>query len=170
MRAKNDEGESQWATNSSTTDKAQLTLAFSAAVYTVDEGDVATTTVTVTPVADRDVTVTVTMSGTGATLSGLTNEMLTITRRQGSASFTISGDEDNDAVNDEVTLTLSTDDDGVGVGSPSTTTVTIIDDDEPNSPPTFATHYRQPDPSPRIHLWERSWETPLLPLIPKATR
>ena len=138
VRADNDEGEGPWAMDSGTTDKALLTVAFSSAVYTVDEGDTATSTVMVSPIADRNVTTTITMSGTGATLSGLTNGMLTIERGQSSASFTITGDEDNDAVNDEVSLTLSTDADGVSVGSPSTTTVTVVDDEIPNSRPAFA--------------------------------
>ena len=136
VRAKNDEGESQWAMDSGTTEKAQLTLAFNSATYMVGEGDTATTTVTVTPPADRDVTVTVEITdGTGATLSGLNNGMLTIKRGQNSASFTISGDQDADAMNDEVVLTLTTDDDSITLGSASTSTVTIIDDEEPNSPP-----------------------------------
>ena len=136
VRAENDEGEGQWATDSGTTKKAQLTVAFSSATYTVGEGDTATTTVTVTPPADRDVTVTVEITdGTGATLSGLTNEMLIIKRGQNSASFTISGDQDEDAINDEVILALTTDDSSVTLDSPSTSTVTIIDDEEPNTPP-----------------------------------
>ena len=142
VRAVNDEGEGRWTTDSGNTQKARLTVAFRSATYSVDEGNTAaaTVTVTVTPTADRDVTVTVTMSGTGATLSGLgSDNTLTINRGQSSASFTVSGDQDEDAINDEVTLTLSTDDDGVSVVSPSTTTVTIIDDEVPNFPPAFAT-------------------------------
>ena len=119
-----------------TTEKAQLTLAFTSATYTVGEGDSATTTITVTPIADRNVTTTITMSGTGATLPGLTNGMLTIERGQSSASFTISGNQDNDNVDDVVTLTLTTNADGVTLGSPSTTTVTI---EEPNNPPVITT-------------------------------
>ena len=137
VRAKNDEGEGPWTTGNRTTEKADLTVAFSAETYTVDEGDTADITVNVDPIADRDVTVTITMSGEGATLSGLgTGNALTIARGQSSASFTISGDEDNDAMDGEVTLTLSTDDDGVSVGSLSTTTVTI---EEPNNPPVITT-------------------------------
>ena len=139
VRATNDEGEGQWATATSTSDKAQLNVAFSAAAVTVNEGDTATTTVTVTPTADRDVTVMIAMTGTGATLYGLTSEMLTIARGQNSASFTVSADEDNDAIDNMVILTLSTDDEGVILGNPSTSTVNIIDDEEPNSPPSFAT-------------------------------
>ena len=141
VRAINAEGPGEWSpTSIAKTTEADLTIAFSAATYTVDEGGTATSTVAVNPTADRNVTVTIAMTGTGATLSGLTNGMLTIARGQSSATFTISGDEDNDdAMNDEVTLTLNTDDDGVSVGSPSTTTVTIIDDGVPNSPPTFDT-------------------------------
>ena len=136
VRATNDEGEGQWATATSTTDKAQITLAFSSSTSTVNEGDTATTTVTVTPTADRGITVSITLTGTGATLNGLNNgNALTIERGQNSASFTVSGDEDEDAMNDEVTLALSTEDDGVTLGSPSTTTVTIVDDEEPNNPP-----------------------------------
>ena len=138
VRATNDEGKGQWATSSGTTEKANLTVAFISATYTLNEGDTATSTVTVTPTTDRDVTVTITMTGAGATLSGLTNEMLTIERGENSDSFTISADQDNDATDGEVVLTLSTDDDGVSVGNPSITTVTIIDDEEPNSPPIFA--------------------------------
>ena len=123
--------------DSGTTEKAQLTVAFSSATYTVREGESATTTVTVTPAADRNVTVTITMTGTGATLSGLgTGNALTIERGQSSASFTISGDQDNDNVDDVVTLTLTTNADGVTLGSPSTTTVTI---EEPNNPPVITT-------------------------------
>ena len=99
--------------SSGTTEKANLTVAFISATYTLNEGDTATSTVTVTPTADRDVTVTITMTGAGATLSGLTNEMLTIERGENSDSFTISADQDNDATDGEVVLTLSTDDDGV---------------------------------------------------------
>ena len=61
---------------------------------------------------------------------------LTIERGQSSASFTISGDQDNDNVDDVVTLTLTTNADGVTLGSPSTTTVTI---EEPNNPPVITT-------------------------------
>ena len=120
------------------TTEAALTVHFGSPTYTVGEGDTATSTVTVNPTADRDVTVTVTMAGTGATLSGIdADNALTITRGRNSASFTISGDQDHDATNDDVTLTLSTDDDGVSVGSPSTTTITVIDDEVPNFPPAF---------------------------------
>ena len=137
VRAKNNEGEGQWATDRGTTDKALLTVAFGSATYTVGEGNTATSTVIVTPVADRDVTVTITMSGAGATLSGLdNNNTLTIARGQSSASFTISGDQDNDNVDDVVTLTLTTNADGVTLGSPSTTAVTI---EEPNNPPVITT-------------------------------
>ena len=120
VRAINDEGEGEWAPTTGTTQKADLTVAFRASTYTVDEGGTATVTVTVIPNADRNVTLTVSMTGTGATLSELgTGNTLTILRGQGYASFTVSGAQDNDAVNDEATLTLATDDDGVSVGSPS---------------------------------------------------
>ena len=137
VRARNNEGEGQWATDSGTTERAQLTVVFSFPTYTVGEGKEATITVTVTPTADRNVMVTINMTGTGAMLSGLgTGNALTIARGQVSASFTISGDEDNDNVDDVVTLTLTTNADGVTLGSPSTTTVTI---EEPNSPPVVTT-------------------------------
>ena len=137
VRAKNDEGGGQWATDSGTTDKSLLTVAFNSATYTVDEGEEATITVTVTPAADRNVTVTLTMTGTGATLSDLdTGNTLTVARGQSSASFTITGNQDDDAMDSEVTLTLITNADGVTLGSPSTTTVTI---EEPNNPPVITT-------------------------------
>ena len=141
VRAINAEGPGEWSpTSIAKTTEADLTIAFSAATYTVDEGGTATSTVAVNPTADRNVTVTITMSGTGATLSDLdTNNALAITRGQSSATFTISGDEDNDAIDNMVILTLTTDDDGVSVGSPSTSTVTIIDDEIANFPPAFAT-------------------------------
>ena len=50
--------------------------------YTVDEGGTSEITVNVTPAADRRVTVTVTMTGSGATLSGLIDGMLTLERGQ----------------------------------------------------------------------------------------
>ena len=127
VRAKNDEGEGQWATDSGTTEKARLTIAFVSDAFTVDEGESATITVTVTPAADRNVTVTIAMTGTGATLSGLDDGVLTIARGQGSTTFTISADEDDDAVENVVTLTLSTADEGVLLGNPSSTIVTTID-------------------------------------------
>ena len=137
VRAKNDEGEGQWVTGRGTTEKADLTVAFSSATYTVNEGSTTDINVNVAPTADRNVTVTINMTGTGATLSGLNaDNMLTIIRGQSSASFTISGDQDNDNVDDVVTLTLTTNADGVTLGSPSTTTVTI---EEPNNPPVIAT-------------------------------
>ena len=137
VRAKNNEGEGQWAMDTGTTDKALLTVAFSSATYTVGEGESATTTVTVMPTADRDITVTITMTGTGATLSSLTNGMLTIERGANSGSFAIAGDEDDDATDGEVTLTLDADEnDYVFLGNPSTATVTI---EEPNNPPVVAT-------------------------------
>ncbi len=140
VRARNDEGRSPWATSTSTTDKVLLTVGFSATNYSVTEGATTTATVNVTPSADRDVTVTITKTGDGATLTGLDSKgNLTISRGLSSGSFTISGDQDNDAANDEVTLTLNTNDGGVSVGSPSTSTVTILDDEEPNSPPVVAT-------------------------------
>ena len=137
VRAKNDEGEGQWATDSGTTEKADLTVAFSSATYTVNEGSTTDINVNVAPTADRNVTVTLAMTGTGATLSSLdVGNALTIARGQGSASFTISGNHDNDAMDDVVTLTLTTNADGVTLGSPSTTTVTI---EEPNNPPVITT-------------------------------
>ena len=139
VRAKNEEGEGQWAMNNSTTEKAQLTVAFSSATYTVREGESATTTVTVTPAADRNVTVTLTMTGTGATLSDLDiGNTLTVARGQSSASFTISGNQDDDAIDSEVTLTITTDDDNVTLNL-SLSTVTIVDDEEPNTPPVVTT-------------------------------
>ena len=91
LRAVNVEGSGGWSpTSSAKTAEARLTVAFSAETYTVDEGDTADITVNVDPIADRDIAVTVTMTGTGATLSGLTDGMLTIERGQSSASFTIS--------------------------------------------------------------------------------
>ena len=63
-------------------------------------------------------------------------ECLTIERGQNSDSFTISGDQDEDAMDGEVTLTLSTDAAGVSLGSPTATTVTI---EEPNNPPVVTT-------------------------------
>ena len=137
MRAKNDEGEGQWVMDNGTTEKADLTVAFSSATYTVGEDSTTDINVNVAPTADRNVTVTIAMSGEGATLSGLdTGNALTIARGQSSASFTISGDQDNDNVDDVVTLTLTTNADGVTLGSPSTTTVTI---EEPNNPPVITT-------------------------------
>ena len=80
------------------------------------------------------------MTGTGATLSSLdANGELTIERSQSSAHFTISGDQDDDAMDDEVTLTLSTDADGVSLVRPFTITVTIVDDEVPNTPPVITT-------------------------------
>ena len=136
----------------------------------MDEGDTADITVNVDPIADRDIAVTVTMTGTGATLSRLTDGMLTIDRGENSGNLTISGNQDDDdAMNDEVILALSTDDDGVSVGSPSTTTATVIDDEVPNFPPAFdaITVDRS---IPEDSLVGIPWRSPLPPLIPKATR
>ena len=84
--------------------------------------------------------VTVTMTGSGATLPGLTDGMLTIERGQSSVSFTISGDQDDDnATDDKVTLTLSKDEDTYNVVLGNPATVTILDDEVPNYPPAFAT-------------------------------
>ena len=98
VRAVNADGPGNWSMEFwAMTTKAELTVAFSSATYTVREGESATTTVVVTPTADRDVTVTIEITdGTGATPSGLTDGMLTIYRGQGSADFTISGDQDDD--------------------------------------------------------------------------
>ena len=139
VRARNDEGEGPWATGSGTTDKAQLTVAFSSETFTVSEVGTSEITVNVTPAADRNVTVTITMTGTGATLSDLTNGMLTITRGQSSISFIVSGDQDNDVEDGSVTLALTTDDDKVNLSKPSTTTVTIVDVAEPNNRPIITT-------------------------------
>ena len=140
VRAVNDEGEGEWAPTTGTTQKADLTVAFRASTYTVDEGGTATVTVTVTPNADRNVRLTVSVTGTGATLSGLgTGNTLTIARGHSSASFDISGDQDDDAVNSEAVLALSSDDDGVSLGSPSSTIVTTIDNEVPNNPPVVTT-------------------------------
>ena len=140
VRAKNEEGKGQWASGSGSTERVRLTVAFHSATWAVDEGGTSQITVNVTPTADRDVTVTVTMTGSGATLSGLdTGNTLTIARGQSSASFTISGEQDDDAVDGEVTLTLSTNADGVGLVNPSVTTVTILDDEDPNTPPVITT-------------------------------
>ena len=139
VRARNDEGDGPWSEGIGTTERAELTVSFSSATYTVDEGSNTDITVNVDPDADRDVTVTITMTGTSATLSDLTNGMLTITRGQSSISFIVSGDQDNDAGDGSVTLALTTDDDKVTLDSPSTATVTIVDTEEPNNPPSVTT-------------------------------
>ena len=143
VRAVNADGPGTWSMAFwAMTTKTVLTVAFSSATYTVREGETATTTVTVTPTADRDVTVTVEITdGTGATLSGLDNNMLTIVNGENSASFTISGDDDDDEVNGEVTLTLTPDEyeEGLVKGTPYTAIVTIIDDDGTNNPPVITT-------------------------------
>ena len=123
VRAFNDEGESEWAEGVGTTERAHLTVGFGSPTYTMNEGEEATITVTVTPTADRDVTVTVTLTGSGATLlktpacldtgTDEDEDTLAITRGQSSVSFTISGEQHDDAVDGEVTLTLSTNTDGV---------------------------------------------------------
>ena len=106
----------------------------------MSEGEETTITVTVTPTADREVTVAITVSGEGVTLLGLdTGNTLTIAHGQNSASFTISGNQDDDALDSEVTLTLSTNAESVSVGNPSTATVTI---EEPNNPPVITTTSR----------------------------
>ena len=135
----NDEGEGEWASGSGTTERAELTVAFSSATHTVDEGSNTDITVNVDPDADRDVTVTITMTGTGAALSGLTDGMLTIAREQSSGSFTISAGPDDDTEDGSITLALTTDEDKVTLGSPSTATVTIVDTEEPNNPPSVTT-------------------------------
>ena len=136
VRAVNDDGASPWSnSDTGSTSPAQLTVAFSATTYTMNEGHEAIITVTVAPTADRDVTVTVTLSGEGATPSGLdTGNTLTIAREMNSTSFTISADQDVDTEDGLVTLALTTDDDKVTL-NPSTATVSINDDD--NSLPTF---------------------------------
>ena len=139
VRAVNVEGSGGWSpTSIAKTAEARLTVAFSSATYTVDEGDTADITVNVDPIADRDIAVTVTMTGTGATLSGLgAGGTLTIEHWQSSVTFTIYGGHDNDATDGEVTLTLDPNqDDYVFPGSPFTATVTIK---EPNRPPAITT-------------------------------
>ena len=138
VRAKNEEGDGPWAEGVGSTERTGLVVVFSPATYTVREGEPATTTLIVTPVADRDVTVTVNMTGPGVALSGLDiGNKLTVTRGQSSGSFIVSGDQDNDAVDGEVTLTLGTDDERVSFDNSAT--ITIVDDDDPNLPPQFAT-------------------------------
>ena len=138
VRAMNDEGEGPWAEGIGATERAQLTVAFGPTAFTVDEGDTATTTVMITPVADRDVTVTITMTGSGATLSGLDmGNKLIVMCGQSSRSFIVSGDQDGDAIDGEVSLALGTNDDKVSLDNSAT--ITIIDDDKTNLPPQFAT-------------------------------
>ena len=141
VRAVNVEGSGGWSpTSSAKTTEAELTMAFDSLTYTVNEGGTSEITVNVTPAADRGVTVTATMTGSGATLSGLTNVVLTIAREQSSVSFTISGEQDDDnATDDEVTLTLSKDEDTYNVVLGNPATVTIVDDEVPNFPPVITT-------------------------------
>ena len=144
VRAVNSDGPGPWSQGIlwAITTKTVLTVAFSSATYTVREGESASITVTVTPTADRDVTVTVEITdGTGVTLSDLEDNILTIEKGQSSASFTISGDQDDDEVDDEVTLTLTPDEyeEGLVKGTPYTAIVTIIDDDGVNNPPVITT-------------------------------
>ena len=84
VRAVNVEGQGGWSpTSEGKTAEARLTVAFSSDTYSVGEGEETTITVTVTPVADCDMMVIVEITdGTGATISGLTNGMLTIARGQ----------------------------------------------------------------------------------------
>ena len=139
VRAVNADGPGAWSVEFwAMTTKKELTVAFSSATYTVGEGETATSTVTVTPTADRDVTVTIEITdGTGATLSDLEDNMLTIENGQSSASFKISGDDDDDEMNGEVTLTLTPDEyaEGLIKGTPYIAVVTVVDDEGSNSPP-----------------------------------
>ena len=107
VRAVNVEGSGDWSPAASAkTAEARLTVAFSSDTYSVGEGEETTITVTVTPVADCDMMVAVEITdGTGATISGLTNGMLTIARGNSSADFTVSGEQDDDVTDNAVTLT-----------------------------------------------------------------
>ena len=74
MRSVNDVGTSAWVPDAPVQAKtvaAELTVSFSAASYSVDEGSSVTITVLVSPAADRDDDVAVTISGDGVTVSGL---------------------------------------------------------------------------------------------------
>ena len=136
VRARNDEGEGPWATGSGTTEMAQLVVAFSADTYTMNEGEEATITVTVTPDTDRDVTVTVTMTAWVRRSPASMRQHADHHARAELHQLHHLGDQDDDAVDSEVTLTLTTDDDKVTL-NPSTATVSINDDDTANNLPTF---------------------------------
>ena len=123
---------SAWAPETparASTAMAQLTAAFSAGSYAVDEGAAMTVAVHVTPDADRDDEVTVTSSGIGVIVSGLSaNGVLAITRGQNSATFTISGIEDADSSDASVELSLSLTASGmIAIGEPSSANITVRD-------------------------------------------
>ena len=123
---------SAWAPETpvqATTAVAQLTVAFSAGSYDVDEGATTMVVVLVTPDADRDDNVTVTASGSGASVSGLAaGGVLAFSRGQARATFTISGIEDADSDDASVQLSLSLTSSGkITIGQPSAVQITVRD-------------------------------------------
>ena len=113
------------------------TVSFGKSRYTVDEGDSVTVTVTLEPAATAALTVPITVKPSGGTstddysVTGLTNDVLTLTFAAGDdeATFAVAANHDADAVDETVVISFGTLPEEVVAAAPLSATVTIVDDD-----------------------------------------
>ena len=136
VRSVNSDGSSDWAPETprlATTAMAELTIAFSAASYQVNEGETATVTVLVEPASDRAAEVEIGgVSGDDITVTGLGNgNILSMPRGSASVDFTIAVDEDNDQDDTIVDLWLGNTTNKITLGSQDTSRVIVKDGPTP---------------------------------------
>ena len=132
VRSKNSEGGSGWSPSGERAIPSKLDVSFSSSSYTVTEGSSETITVNVSPAADRALDIPITVAAGTAesgdyTVTGLTGGKLSITSSSGSATFTISANDDSDRNDETVSLAFGSLPPAVGTASPSTATLTIDD-------------------------------------------
>ena len=136
VRAVNDEGESGWS-GPGVGSTASLTVAYSQAAYSVNEGESVEITVTLSSEAAEVLDVPISVEGGGTAeegdyqILGLTGGVLVLAFAQvdTSQTFTITTGQDTGWHDETVILGFGTLPNGVGEGNRNTTTVTIYDDE-----------------------------------------
>ncbi len=139
VMAENDEGESEWSEPGAGT-TASLTVAYSQANYSVNEGRSVEITVTLSPAATEalEIPIVVEEGGTAEPsdyqMSRLTDGDLAFDQDDTSKTFTIIAKEDGGWRDEKLNLGFGPLPPGVTAGSPETATLTIDDDEtQPSS-------------------------------------
>ena len=135
-----------------TTDFCTRKVGYASSTYTATEGGSATTVhVNFSPSLLQARSIPITASGSGSyTLGGLTNGNLVAAQGNQSKTFTITAKQDDNCVNETITLGFTRPSD-MAYGTNRSTQVTLADD-HCNVPPDFGA----PDPRPRTVLENRA--------------
>ena len=129
VRSKNVEGDSEWSPTGEGTIPSSLSVSFSPAGRTINEGSDGTFTVTVSPAADRALLIPVSASSSNAESDdySVSGTPLTFASGDTSKTFTVLTTNDSDRDDETVNLAFGQLPAAVGVGSQATASLTIND-------------------------------------------